>query len=67
MIILQNIILILQCYIKKFKKFKIFFIMHIIYIVFVLNYYKLILSLHIIIKHMNNLTVIIKILKQGVT
>ena len=67
MITLQNIILILQHCIKEFKDFIIFFIMYITHIAFVLNYYKLISLSHTVVKHMNNLTIMIKILKQNAT
>ena len=66
-IFMQNIILILQYYIKEFKDFTIFFITHIIHTAFVLNCYKLISLSHTAIKHINNLAVMIRILKQNVT
>ena len=59
--------MILQCYVRESKDFIIFFIMYIIHIASVLIYYKLILLSHTVIKHINNLTTIIKILKQNVT
>ena len=63
MIILQNAVLILQCYIKEFKDFTFFFIMHIIYIVSVLTYYELTSLSYIIIKCIKNLTTVASILK----
>ena len=66
-IFMQNIISILQCYVEEFKDFMIFFIMHITHTAFILNYYELTLLSCIIIKHMNSLAVMIKILKQNVT
>ena len=58
-IFIQDIILIIQCYIKEFKNFINFFIMYIFIAESILNYYKLILLLHIITQYVNNLIIII--------
>ena len=64
---MQNIILTLQYYVREFEDFAIFFITHIIHIASVLNCYELISSSCTAVKHMNNLMIMIKILKQNIT
>ena len=56
-IFMQNIILTLQCYVKESENFVLFFIKNIIVKALILNHYKLILLLCIIIKHVNNLII----------
>ena len=63
-IILQDIISIIQCYIEEFEDFTSFFIMHIFTAGSVLNHYELILLPHIAAQYMNNLAAVAQILKQ---
>ena len=67
MIILQNIILTLQHYVRELKDFAIFFVTHITHIVFVLNCYELISLSHTAAECVNSLVTVIRILKQNVT
>ena len=64
---MQDIILIIQCYIRKFENFVNFFIIHILTAEFVLNYYELISLSCITTQHVNSLAAITQILKQDIT